>query len=362
MGVPKIDITFKELTASAVQRSSRGTVALLLEDATAGGPAMQTLADAGDIAAGQWSTTSEEMIRMALASGASKVLAVRVINQEEGTADYEATLDTIGVMRWNWLAAPNASSDNVAAIVQWIQEARAAGKTYKAVVAGATAPDCEGVVNFIAAGLQSTWGAAEGSAKEYTAAQYTPRIAGVLAGLPLNQSAAGLALEDIVEADPSADPDGDIAAGKLILLFNGEGYEIARGVTSLTTADTVPALFKKIKHVEGADLIADDVADIFRTLYRGKRVNSYENKQALVGDLTGYLAGITGTVLSPDYAHSVAVDYEAQRAFLKSMGKPVETMSEMEILKANTGEEVFLQANVMLIDAMEDLTMEITLN
>jgi len=30
MGVPKIDITFKELTSTAVARSSRGTVALLL--------------------------------------------------------------------------------------------------------------------------------------------------------------------------------------------------------------------------------------------------------------------------------------------------------------------------------------------
>jgi actin-like ATPase involved in cell morphogenesis len=36
-------------------------------------------------------------------------------------------------------------------------------------------------------------------------------------------------------------------------------------------------------------------------------------------------------------------------------------MTEVEILKAGTGEEVFLKANIMLLDAMEDLTMEIEL-
>ena len=45
----------------------------------------------------------------------------------------------------------------------------------------------------------------------------------------------------------------------------------------------------------------------------------------------------------------------------RSHGIDTEEMSETAILSANTGSEVFLQANVRFADAMEDLTFQITM-
>ena len=66
MGVPKIDITFKELTSTAVARSSRGAVALLLEDTTVNEPAV-FLREKEDIDPAKWTEKSAAAIAIAVA-------------------------------------------------------------------------------------------------------------------------------------------------------------------------------------------------------------------------------------------------------------------------------------------------------
>ena len=83
-------------------------------------------------------------------------------------------------------------------------------------------------------------------------------------------------LSDVVAATESATPDQDVDAGKLIIMYDGEKYKIVRGVTSLVATSDVSRVFKKIKHVEGADMIVSDIRKIFEDEYVGKVTNSYE--------------------------------------------------------------------------------------
>lgn len=359
MGLPKLDITFEQLARTVAQRSARGVVALLLEDATQGGPALMSYTSTADLpASGAWTQDSLRALTMALESGAAKVMAVRV--RKTGDApDYTATLEGVKALRWNWLAAPDATADNVAKVATWIKAARARGGLVKAVLGNAADPDCEGVVNLTTTGIQTRY---FGEAEAMTPGQYTPRLAGILAGLPLTRSVTGYALDDIVSADASDTPDADLDAGKCILIYNGEGYEVARGVTSLTTAGDVPALFGKIKHVEGADMIAADIAALWQAGYKGQKVNNYANKQSLCAEINAYLSGLSGSVLAADYPNAAQVDAQAQRAYLVGKGVDVEALDDMGILRANTGEAVFVRMNVQLLDAMEDLDITVTLD
>lgn len=354
MGLPVIDVQFTQLTETAVERSERGIVALLLEDT---GATMASYSSALDSMEG-WSEASKTSIKMALMSGAASVLAVPVQTAEE-TLNYSDTLDAIANMNWNWLAAPQAASANLTTIVTWVKEARANGNPKKAVLASATTPNSEGIVNFTTSNISSTL---LGTATTYTSAQYTPRVAGILAGISLDRSVTGYVFDDVVSADASATPDDDIDAGQFILIFNGESYEAARGVTSLTSTQDVPALFKKIKHVEGADLIAQDLVAIFKQMYKGVKPNTYANKQALMADFTAYFKGLEGSVLSPDFANIAALNYDAIRSYLVSKGVDVALMTDIQILKANTEENVFVKANIQLLDAMEDITITVVLN
>lgn len=361
MGLPKLEMNFEQLSRTVAQRSARGVVALLLEDDTQGGPALAAYTAAADLpATGAWTADSLRAIAWTLESGAAKALAVRVLKTgDTPAADYEATLESVKSLAWNWAAAPDASAENVAKIAAWVKAARARGGLFKAVLGGATAPDCEGVVNLTTTGIQTRY---FGQTETLTPGRYTPRVAGVLAGLPLTRSVTGYVFDDIVAADASSTPDEDIDKGEFLLVFNGQAYEAARGVTSLVETEGVPALFRKIKHVEGADMIAADIAALWRAGYKGLRVNNYANKQSLCAEINAYLGGLSGSVLSADYPNAAQVDAEAQRAYLKGKGVDVEDLDDMALLKANTGETVFIRMALQLIDAMEDLEMTVELD
>lgn len=355
MGLPETKIDFEQLAVTMIRRSERGVVALLLDDSTSSTVAT-LVARKDEIAREDWTADNAERIKMCLESGAFKVLAVRMLKNGEGNNDVAATLDSIGLMAWNWVCAPGEADGGV--VVDWIRAARAEGKPYKAVVGGAAAPDCEGIVNLTTQNIVSNF---TGADKPYTAAEYTPRIAGVLAGMPLSTSVTGYVFEDIVSAAPHADADAEIDNGDFVLVFNGAAYECGRGVTSLQSG-AVPALFKKIKHVEGADMIATDITKLFNGNYKGKRVNSYDNKQSFVAECINYFADLRGSVLSPDFDNVAMVDIDAQTEYLKVTGVDTDMMTEPQILEANTGEMVFIAARVMLVDAMEDLWMKINLS
>lgn len=360
MGLPKTTITFRELADDVIVRSSRGAVALLLDDSTKTTSPI-TYYRMSEIDADDWTAANAAYIKLAFASGANQVIATRLI-KEDSTADYTASVAAIVPTKWDWLAAPTADAAGVTAIVTKIKALRALGYTYKAVVANAgTEPDSEGIVNYTQTGTITS--DCLGTATDMTAQAYTVRLAGVFSALPLDRSATGYELGDITSLAVSSTPDDDIDAGKLVIIYNGENYEIGRGVTSLkTTSATAPALFCKIKHVEGADMIAKDIDAIWRSGYRGKVVCDYAHKQSLVGEIIAYYKGITGTVLSADGINTAHIDADAVASWLTAAGVDISGMSEDQIVQAQTDDKVFIASEIKLLDAMEDITLSIVLS
>lgn len=342
MGLPNIIISFSEAAETAVLRSGRGVVCLLLDD-TEDTAAFERFADNAAAQASDWSEQSKRYMAMAFRGGAAAVLAVRA------GEDAGAALAGIAQQKWNWLASPIAGSAET--LVTFIKAARAKGATYKAVVANANAPQSEGIVNFCS-------GAIVTGAGTVTAAEYSVKLAGVFAGLAANRSATYLAMDDVLSAEVSADPGGDIDSGKLILIYDGAQYKIGRAVTSRTTG---AAEFRKIKTVEGADMITADLKETFAENYIGKVVNDYDSKQLLVSAVNSYLAALGGTVLDGAYRNCAEVDYDAQLAYLTAQGYDVSGKRRSEILMANTGSEVFLALHVKFLDAMEDMTISAVL-
>lgn len=352
MGMPEIVFLFEQKARTLVKRSARGVVAMILEDATEGGAEIARI-DAGDEVTG-YTEANAKLIQIAFDSGATSVLAVR--HTEDTLAE---TLAKLVNQRFNWLVFPDGTAEDVTAIVTWIEAQRGKGKFFKAVVSATTAPDSEGIVNFQGGNIKSSL---FGDSTVTAPGKYCVRIAGILAGLSLEQSATYYVLDDIVSADESADPDGDVDDGKLIVVYDGEKYKLGRAVTSLTTLTDTSPVFQKIKHVESVDMMRQDMKDVFEDEYVGKIPNSYDNKQILVAYRNQYMDGLRGSVLNPDYENLCEIDAVAQKEYLESIGVDTSEMEEIDILKANTDSSVFLTENIQLLDAMEDLTLKTVLN
>lgn len=343
MGLPEIFISFEAAAVSAIQRSGRGVVCLVLADETAGGQAVAAYEALNEVPESLFTAENYRTIALTFRAAPKKVIIVRA------GSDAEAQLEKL---TFDWVAAPAMDS---AALVDWVKAQRGAGKSVKAVVAGADAPDCEGIVNLWASDLVLEDGAIDPKA-------YAARIAGLLAALPLTRSATYAGLPEVMSAGGYDDPDAAVEAGQLIIVAGSSGYRLGRAVNSLTTLTADKgAPFRKIKIVEGIDLIRADIARTFESGYVGKVPNDYDNKLLLVTAINGYLAGLMGDVLDKTAENRCFVSPKGQKAWLQSQGMDTSDMTEAAILRANTGSQVFLEATLTFCDAMEDLSLVIAM-
>lgn len=346
MGLPEIYISFETAAVSVIKRSSRGVVALAVKDATEDGEESAVYRALSEVDESRFTAESYRLLELCFKAGPTKVIVLRVGESED---EAFAALDTL---RFDYLAAPALTQSRV---VSYIKAQREAGRGIKAVVANADAPDDEGIINLCAEDIVLTDGAV-------TAADYTARIAGLLAATPLTRSATYAALSEVVSCAAHEDADAEVDAGKLIIVPNGEGYCLGRAVNSLTTLTVAHgAPFRKIKIVDGIDLIRTDIAATFRSGYIGTVLNDYDNKLLLVTAINAYFRGLEGDVLDKTAENVCSVSLSGQRDWLESHGTDTSEMTDAEILRANTGSEVFLEASLTFCDAMEDLTLKIAM-
>lgn len=349
MGLPQIIIEFKTAGGSAVRRSARGQVVLLIPGEESGSAEYTSLP--GEKPAGL-SALGWRAVRLAMLGGPGKVVVRRYV---PGTEE-ETLEDCAPAAEGGWLCAPWMDGDAVAALVR---KKRAAGSPLRAVVEAGDGHDCAGVVDLATQGI---WVRLDEGAESVPTAQYCARVAGILAGLSLKESATYHPLPEVTDITLSGDQEGDIQQGRLILDRGAQGVRLGRAVTSLVTLESPgDAAFQKIKITEGMDLIRADIRSVFESEYVGKVLNDYDSKLLLVTAINSYFAGLEGSVLDTGRKNRAAVDYKAQKSWLESRGVDTGSMSETAILSANTGSQVFLTAQVWFADAMEDLCFTITM-
>lgn len=347
MGLPQINIKFQTLAVSAVQRSARGIVALILKDSTKENFDTKVYTSIDQVDAADWTAGNKDFIEKTFMGIPTKVIVERL---KSDAADYNDALLRLKNKKWNYLSIPGIVQADVTNIATWIKACRENDKkTFKAVLPNCSA-DHEGVINFATEGIKV-------GAAVYSASQYTCRIAGVLAGLPFTRSATYFALSEVDAITDSQDPDKDIDSGKLILINDGEKVKIGRGVNSLvSTTITKGAKFKKIKVIEAVDLIRDDIRDTFEAEYVGKVNNFYDNKILFITAINAYFKELQNSeVLDPNYVAKAEIDFDAQKLYLQSMGIDTSTLKDSEIKEYNTGSKVFIKASGSPLDAMEDL-------
>lgn len=359
MGLPEINIEFKAKAETAVIRSSNGIAALILYDDTKSGAGNESYSygTEAEINKEDWTTTNQGYLNLAF-MGSPK----RVIVERKGTEDeIDDILSRLKNKHWNYLAIPGigTESEDVSEVGKWIIAQRAAKKTFKAVLPCSSAsysPNNMGIIDFATENNKA-------GLKTYTAAEYCARIAGLLAGLSLSESATYAVLPELESISESLTPDEDIDAGKMILINDGEKIKIACENNSLTTlSGDLTEDMKSIKIVEGMDLIRDDIRTTFEENYIGEN-NSYDNKMLFVGAVNQYFDELVRNgVLYDQYDNTADIDIDGTRSYLISKGYDVSEMSETEIKQANTGKNIYVSADVQFSDAISNLYFGINMN
>ena len=350
MGLPEIMIEFKTAASTAVSRSGNGVAALILRDTTSSANTLQSYSYTREaqVVKAHWTAANLDYINKTFLGNPSRVLVERI----GGDDTYDAALGRLKSKKWNYLAIPDLADEDCNEIGEWIVAQRGDGKTFKAVLPNYAA-NHEGVINFATGDIKV-------DSKTYTASQYCPRIAGLIAGTPLDASCTYAALPEVDSITESIDPDGDVDAGKLILINDGTNIKIGRAINSLVTLNgNKTEDMQKVKIVDGMDLIRDDIRKAFEDNYIGI-ANSYDNKVLFVNAVNVYLSGLVRDgVLYDAYDNRAYIDVAAQRAWLEGKDPAYAEYGDEDIKKANTGSRVFAAAAVKFCDAIEDLVFAI---
>lgn len=368
-GLPQVLIDFKTKGTTAIKRSARGIVVMVLKNETTDTSNYYKINDVSDIPSEGLSDDNVDLIKKCLLGSPLRVLVYTLPNAD--VADAKVTFATIlakiAGIKWNYICAPNSTEQEQQDLASWIKSQRSnKRKTFKAVCANQEA-DNEGIINFCTGNIKvktSTDTSGNPIYKTYTALQYTARIAGILAGLSLDRSATYFKLTEVEEVEQYEDIDSLIDKGELLLFDeqDGDGVKIARACNSLTSFTTDKGEdFRYIKIMEAVDMITDDIRDTFKKYYVGKVINDYDHKMLFITAILVYFDEIKGNVLDRDGNNTVDIDEEYQANYAKLKGEDTSTMTAMEIRQYNTGTNVVLAGSVKPVNAMEDLKIVFTM-
>ena len=368
-GLPQVLINFRTQGTTAIKRSARGIVAMILHDGGKNEIQQFRISDTADIPDEILSEKSVELVKLCLKGTPLRVLLYVIpdagteVEPDGHLADQNDVLGLIQSVKWNWVCNPTSTGTEQADLSSWvIAQRNNKRKTFKAVCAKQAA-DHEGVVNFCTDDIVAENGTDENGDPVYTtynAVQYTARIAGILAGLALDRSATYFSLTEVQSVESYTDIEERIDKGQLLLFDeqDGNGVKIARACNSLTTFTTDKGEdFRYIKIIEALDMITDDIRDTFKKYYVGKVINDYNHKMLFITAVLVYFDEIKGNVLDRDGKNTVDIDEQAQLNYAKLKGEKTEDMSAMEIRKYNTGTKVMLAGNIKPVNAMEDLAI-----
>lgn len=380
IGLPKVDVIFKGLANTAVVRSGRGIACLIIKDNTG----MDTL----ELSKAKKETlVNEEELK-----AKSVITENKILKQYKGFTEVEKTdyaeenykiiedvflteLNKLYVIKIpndktfddikpfikkdiNWIAYIGETREEQKKLADFVKlENKSRSKRLKAIcynLQEAEADDMH-IVNFVNASVIKADG------KSIVGYKYLGRLLGVLTGCRMDMSVTYNILSDLNSVEQIGDTDAineAIGKGKFVLINDDDGVRIARGVNSLQKNDKEHTEdMKYITIVEAMDLIYEDIINTFKQVYLGRFKNSYDNQVLFISAINSYFRDLAREeILDPNYNNISFVDIEKQRETWIENGKLEATnWSDIQVKDNTFRTNVYLQANVKFLNAMEDL-------
>ncbi|MBP2027401.1 hypothetical protein J2Z35_001195 [Acetoanaerobium pronyense] len=358
IGMPKIDVIFKGLAVSAIQRSAKGIVVLIVKEPTADFDFAE-YKTVDQIEEDKFTAANVAYIKDVFVGNPSRVI---VATQKDAEL-LSAVLLKVKTKFFNWIGLAEGTQQEQDDLATWIKSVNQnEKKVYKTITYNATVTDDMHIVNFANETLKPK------NKDEITGEKYIARLLGLFAGLPFTQSATYYIMQDLESVTEPADLETAVNAGKLILFNDEFNYEpvvrVARAINSLiTVAQPLTDDMKKITIVEAMDLMQTDISSTFKNFYIGKYKNVYDNQVLFLSAINSYFRQLAlESILDQNFANLSDINVEKQRLAWLGIGKTeAETWTDLQV-KINTfRSNLLLAGKVKILDAMEDLDFTINM-
>ena len=360
LDLPSIDIVFRQLAVTSVQRSERGVLCVIVRDTQQTNGIKKFVYKRGsDVVKTDYTDANYTALMRAFEVAVNKVYVLRCEELAEMT-DIAKELDKI---KFNYVCT-NVKELQDKLVTDVIQRnADNQGHKCCCVVANPTQGDSKYVIK-----LKGEKGTLKAGG-EVKAEDYVIRIASTLCNLPMNRSLTYYVFEDLASWDDTylttEAPIGDwISKGWLTLINDDDEVKCGRAVNSLvtfTSTDTEP--MSHIIIVEAMNMIIEDIFETFKLYFVGKYKNSLSNQRLFISAVNSYFKQLMREeVLDDGYDNRCYIDVESQRLAWTSIGKTeAEDWSNAKVENMTFRTYVYLAGNAKITDAMEDCKFVIAL-
>lgn len=360
LGMPQYEVEFKKKSDNFIRRSAQGIVCIILKDKKLAKGKLIEYNSFKEIKAESMDAENYDLLKLCYKGKPRKVMVMPIDDYEVSGEDSKITLakalDILKFKRFNYLTVPGILKKHHETLVTWVETHREFYRPTHLILSGYSNESGKRFVyNW------STDNVYIGE-KKYSAADFCIRLAGVLAGVPVNESVTRYELEDVTSADMKEDEDRLVNKGEIFLTTDGDSFYISRGVTSLqrVSSDEDIEDFRKIKISETADMIYQDIKDTWQKKFVGKFMNVYRNKLVFIAAVRDYLESLEKIdVLDTAGDNRITIDIDENRKYLEEVKKvKVDDYEEARIKEANTGSFLFCVGSLLIADALEDLKMK----
>lgn len=376
--LPNVQVIFQGLSNTAVVRSGRGVACLILKDntgiemlsaknkkekATEEDIAVVSSLDENNILkeykgfteveSTDYTSENYKIIEDVFLTDVTKLFVIKIPN-EKNFEDIKHLINR----EINWIAYIGETREEQKKLADFVKlENKTRVKRLKAIcynLQEAEADDMH-IINFVNENVTKVDG------RNVVGYKYLGRLLGVLTGCRMDTSVTYTVLSDLKTVKEIGDTEAineAIGKGKLVLINDDDGVRIARGVNSLQKNDKNHTEdMKYITIIEAMDLIYEDIINTFKNVYLGRFKNSYDNQVLFISAVNSYFRDLAREeILDPNYNNITFVDTEKQREVWISNGKiEAENWSDIEVKNNTFRTNVYLQANVKFLNAMEDL-------
>lgn len=354
--LPTIDITFKTLASTVVSRSERGEVILILSGLVSmeGYKEYTSLAqvDADELASYGDTEGMYRKISNVFRSAVAKVILYVV---EEGQSIQNVLTDITINHKPCWIYT---DAEHQTELISFVKEQEAKKKYYKAVVCGASAPNCKHIVNIGNNGKVII----DTLDEEQPASAVTTIVLGALASANVKRGVTGAIVPGIVKVvGETLDEQTAVESGRLLLVNARNGVKISVGINSST--DSNPDDMRYIENVEVTDMISDDITTLFEEEYQGKTKNSLDNQMLFIASVNGYFAELENEeILDNEYENKVEIDVEAQRRAWIAAGTAEAASWSDDIVRARSFKRtMFLAGDIKILNTVDSLKFAVAL-
>lgn len=360
IGLPNIDIVFQQKAVTAVQRSERGILAIVVKDGKqTQGVTRFTYRRGSDVVKTDYEESNYKDIMRAFDVAVNKVYVFRCA----GATDAKDAVKEIEKVRFNYICTNDANYQQGLATYTRQFNTNSSGHKIVCVVANVETADSKYIIN-----LKGTGGTLKDDT-EVTAEDYTIRIASTLCNLPMNRSLTYYVFSDLKSWDDSYIDDENsidswISKGFLTLINDDDEVKCGRAVNSLvtfTSTDTEDMSYIII--VESMNLILEDIYTTFKDYYVGKYKNTLSNQRLFISSVNSYFRTLVSEeILDDAYDNHAEIDVETQRNAWTAIGKTeAEDWSDAKVQQMSFRTNVYLAGDVKITNCMEDLKFIVSL-